>query len=216
VDLGFLRALYEHRQGEHPGYVSVYLDVSPGTESAATEVALRWRSARGRLAAAGADEATLDATERAVTERAAGARGRAVFATGGAVRLSGTVAEPPASEISRWGPLPHVVPWLEQRPPRVAHVRVAADRKGGRVLAVPSDREAGAPSVAGEEWPVHKVSAGGPAEARLQRSAEELPAAHQDHPRRPVQRGRPGVHRPLPSAEALGPRARRGGLTGAA
>ena len=149
MDLGFLRALYEHRQGEHPGYVSVYLDVSPGTESAATEVALRWRSARGRLAAAGADEATLDATERAVTERAAGARGRAVFATGGAVRLSGTVAEPPASEISRWGPLPHVVPWLEQRPPRVAHVRVAADRKGGRVLAVPSDREAGATSVAG-------------------------------------------------------------------
>ena len=183
MNLGFLRALYENQQDEPQrpmsrpmstsGYVSVYLDVSPGTESAATEVALRWRAARERLAAAGADEATLDATEQAVTERVHSARGRAVFATGGSVRLSGSMPEPPAREISSLAPLPHVVPLLAQRPPRLAHVRVAADRRGGRVLAIPSDGAVGATDVTSEQWPVHKVSTGGWAEARLQRSAEE-------------------------------------------
>jgi len=168
VNLGFLRALYENQQDEPQrpmsrpmstsGYVSVYLDVSPGTESAATEVALRWRAARERLAAAGADEATLDATEQAVTERVHSARARAVFATGGSVRLSGSMPEPPAREISSLAPLPHVVPLLAQRPPRLAHVRVAADRRGGRVLAIPSDGAVGATDITGEQRPVHKVS----------------------------------------------------------
>jgi Bacterial archaeo-eukaryotic release factor family 2 len=187
VDLGFLRPLYEN-QSRWPGdgYVSVYLDTSP-TENAANEVWLRWRSARERLAAAGADEATLDAAQQGATERSPG-KGRAVFAGGGALRFIGIMPQPPSAEISSYTPLPHVVPWLAQRPPRLSHVRVAADRSGGRVLAVPGaagsgpvttpDEETataaiGVTEVAGDSWPVHKVSSGGWSQPRLQRSAEE-------------------------------------------
>jgi hypothetical protein len=60
MDLGFVRPLYEDPLEFGTGYASVYLDTTPSTEGAATEVALRWRSARDRLAAAGADDGTLD------------------------------------------------------------------------------------------------------------------------------------------------------------
>jgi Bacterial archaeo-eukaryotic release factor family 2 len=184
VDLHFLQGLYDNPQGD--GYVSVYLDTTP-TENAAEEISLRWRAARERLAAGGADKATLDAAQLAATERARG-RGRAVFARGGAVRLIGIQPEPPAREISTYAPLPHVVPWLAQRPPRIAHVRVAADREGGRVLAVSGVGVAGLPAaddagaaigavglteVTGESWPVHKARGGGWSEPRFERSAEE-------------------------------------------
>jgi len=193
VDLGFLRALYEN-PGDEPGdgYVSVYLDTSPETESAATEVGLRWRSAHEQLAAAGADEATLAAAARAVTLRTHPTRARVVFARGGAVRLTGILPVPPApGEISSYAPLPRVVPWLAQRPPRFAHVRVAADRAGGRVLAVSGAGVAGSGLAAAGEtdnadtetvglggrrrvvWPVHKAAVGGWSQPRLQRSTEE-------------------------------------------
>jgi hypothetical protein len=195
VDLGFLRSLYENPRDEPgDGYVSVYLDTSPATEAAATEVGLRWRAAREQLAAAGADEATLAAAGRVVTQRTHPFRARVVFARAGAVRLSGILLDPPAlGEISSYAPLPNVVPWLAQRPPRFAHVRVAADRAGGRVLAVSGAGAAGSglaatgetgdidtttemvglTEVAGESWPVHKASVGGWSQPRLQRSTEE-------------------------------------------
>jgi len=183
VDLGFLRALYENPRDESgDGYVSVYLDTSPATVSAAQEVALRWQAAREQLAAAGADEATVAAAGRAATERTHVARARVVFARRGAVRLNGILVVPPApGEISSYGPLPRVVPWLAQRPPRYAHVRVAADREGGQVLAVSATGETGdadtemvgLTEVAGESWPVHKPAVGGWSQPRFQRSAEE-------------------------------------------
>jgi hypothetical protein len=69
MDLGFVRALYEDPLDLDTGYASVYLDTTPSTEGAATEVALRWLSARDRLVAAGADDATLNAMQQAVTDR---------------------------------------------------------------------------------------------------------------------------------------------------
>jgi hypothetical protein len=168
MDLRFLRTLYEN-PGD--GYVSVYLDTTP-SESAATEIGLRWRSARERLTVAGADDATLDAAAPAVTEQAPGG-GRTVFASGGAVRLSDTLPRPPLRELASYAPLPHVMPWLAQRPPHVPHVRVTAGRAGGQVVAVSGAGTSGAAAVRGQSWPVHKVSSGGWAEQRLQRSAEE-------------------------------------------
>jgi len=184
VDLHFLRGLYDNPQGD--GYVSVYLDTSP-TDNAAEEISLRWQAAREQLARDGADAATLDAAQLAATERAPGS-GRAVFARGGAVRLIGIQPEPPAREMSSYAPLPHVVPWLAQRPPRISHVRVAADREGGRVLAVsgvgveglPAADDAGSAigavgltEVTGESWPVHIARGGGWSHPRFVRSTEE-------------------------------------------
>jgi hypothetical protein len=183
MDLGFLRPLYENPPDwPASGYVSVYLDTTP-KENAPNEVALRLRAAREALAAAGADQATLDAVLAANLDHVP-ARSHALFAAGGAVRLHGIMPEsPPLGESSSYTPLPHVVPWLAQRPPRLPHVRVAANREGGQVLAVPGawpetqgDLEtamAGLTEVVGESWPVHKPAGGGWSQPRFQRSAEE-------------------------------------------
>jgi hypothetical protein len=171
MDLGFLKSLYENPPGD--GYVSVYLDTTPSTASAAAELALRWRSVRERVAAAGAGDATLDAVADALSSRAHEAEGQAVFGAGGAVRLRAELPHPPRREISAFAPLPRVMPLLAQLPPRVPHVRISAERSGGTVITVPAT---GAPSredIRGKSWPVHKVSAWGWSEQRLQRSAEE-------------------------------------------
>jgi hypothetical protein len=183
VDLGFLRPLYENPPDwPASGYVSVYLDTTP-KENAPNEVALRLRAAREALAAAGADRATLDAVLAANLDHVP-ARSHALFAAGGSVRLHGIMPESPSlGESSSYTPLPHVVPWLAQRPPRLPHVRVSANREGGQVLAVPGawpetqgDLETamlGLTEVTGESWPVHKPSGGGWSQPRFQRSAEE-------------------------------------------
>jgi release factor family 2 len=183
VHLGFLRPLYENPPGwPASGYVSVYLDTTP-KENAPNEVALRLRAAREALAAAGADQATLDAVLAANLDHVP-ARSHALFAAGGRVRLHGIMPEsPPLGESSGYAPLPHVVPWLAQRPPRLPHVRVSASREGGQVLAVPgawpetqADLETamiGLTEVSGESWPVHKAAGGGWSQPRFQRSAEE-------------------------------------------
>lgn len=183
MDLGFLRPLYEYPPDwPASGYVSVYLDTTP-KENAPNEVALRLRAAREALAAAGADQATLDAVLAANLDHVP-ARSHALFAAGGTVRLHGIMPESPSQgESSSYTPLPHVVPWLAQRPPRLPHVRVAANREGGQVLAVPGawpetqgDLETamiGLTEVVGESWPVHKPAGGGWSQPRFQRSAEE-------------------------------------------
>jgi hypothetical protein len=183
VDLGFLRPLYENPPDwPASGYVSVYLDTTP-KENAPNEVALRLRAAREALAAAGADQATLGAVLAANLDHVP-ARSHALFAAGGSVRLHGIMPESPSlGESSSYTPLPHVVPWLAQRPPRLPHVRVSANREGGQVLAVPGawpetqgDLETamlGLTEVTGESWPVHKPSGGGWSQPRFQRSAEE-------------------------------------------
>ena len=185
MHLDFIRTLYESSTAEFgTKYVSVYLDVTPTTESAATEVELRWRAARERLAAAGADDATLEAVDAAATGREHGIRGRVIFAQSGAVRLAGTLPWPPSQQIVSLAALPYVMPWLAQLPVRVPHVRVAATRVGGQVVAVPdvdpvtgagaSDRTT---TVEGESWPVHKARGGGWSQQRFQRSVEETWAA---------------------------------------
>jgi hypothetical protein len=176
MDLAFLRSLYGDAAGAgEAGYVSVYLDTTPADGSARAELALRWRDARGALAADGADEATLDVIGDAVTAREHGTGGHAAFARAGRLLLSRPLPEPPRQEISRYAPLPHVMPLLAQQPPDVPHVRIAASHAGGQVLAFTvSAAPAEVSDVRGEDWPVHKVRTGGEwAQAHLQRSVEE-------------------------------------------
>lgn len=174
MDLGFLRALYDTPPSPPgDGYVSLYLDnTMPPTGKVAAEAELRWQSARERLAADGADDATLAAVQQAVTGDTHVGGGQAVFASAGNVRLNSELWEAPPRELASYTPLPHVVPWLAQRPARLPHVRIAATRTGGQVAGV-SDEAIAAADVDGESWPVHKPHAGGWSMARFQRSAEE-------------------------------------------
>lgn len=130
MNLDFLRPLYDTPEGDGR-YVSVYLPASRASQSAASEIPLRWRAARERLAAEGADQATLDAIQEALTDPAQRAPGRALFGRRGSVRLNDCLPEPPRQEISRYSPLPRAMPLLAQRAPRLAHVRVAVDAGQG-------------------------------------------------------------------------------------
>jgi hypothetical protein len=97
MDLEFLRPLYEHVGG----YVSVYLDTSPDAEDATRAVDLRWRSARERLASAGADDTTLNALAAVLTGAGRAAAGRAAFGRDGEVLLTEPLPHPPRREIAR-------------------------------------------------------------------------------------------------------------------
>ncbi len=169
MKLGFLRPLYE----QTGGWVSAYLDTSRAHENAPGEVALRWRAARDRLAAAGADAATLAAAGELMTGPDLAAPGRAVFARAGEAVFTAALPAPPRREIARVGPLPHLMPLLAQQPPQPAHLRVAATLGGGDILAVTGADTAWLQRAGRREWPVHKTSTGGWSQARHQRSTEE-------------------------------------------
>lgn len=151
-----MRPLYNH----YGDYASVYLDVSRAAEDAAKAIELRWRSARERLAQAGADETTLAATAGLVTDAAHAAPGIAVFARKGEVAMSARLRTAPRHEIAAFAPIPHALPLLAQRPPRVPHLRVTAGLTGGDILAI-----TGTGRVLDERrvhggWPRHKSSEG--------------------------------------------------------
>jgi hypothetical protein len=170
VDLGFLRRLYDG-MGD---YVSVYLDtdrIHEGNNSEATQI--RWDDARRELAAAGADELSLDAVAEFVGDRDEVAPGRAMFARRGAIVFTGALDAPPRREIARLAPLPHLMPLLAQHRPPIPHVRVSATRTGGEVVAIGGSGDVWRDWMSGRQWPVHKVKVGGWSQDKLQRRAEE-------------------------------------------
>ena len=169
MDLDFLRPLYDGTGG----YVSVYLDTSRDHENAAHEIEVRWADARERLASAGADAATLDVLGAAFADPEGGTPGRAAFGRGGRVLLTEGLPAVPRREIARLAPLPHVMPLLAQRAPRVPHLRVTARHDGGEVVTVSAAGTSAEEEVIGTGWPVHKVSSGGWSQLRYQRSTEE-------------------------------------------
>ena len=175
MDLEFLRPLYDEQlhDARTGHYVSVYLDTSRDHQNALREIEVRWQDARERLAAAGADEPTLDAAAAAVGDARRTAPGLAVFARGGHVLLAEGLPRPPRREIARLSLLPHVMPLLVQRSPHVPYLRVSARRDGGDIAAVGAAGAEHDAEVTGSGWPVHKSSAGGWSQLRYQRSTEE-------------------------------------------
>lgn len=169
MNLEFLRSVYK-QNGE---YVSVYLDTDRAHENAAEAIGLRWRAVREELAAAGASPASLEAAAEAISDPGEAARGRAVFASDGAVTFTGALDAPPRRQIARLAPLPHLMPLLAQHRPLVPHVRVSATREGGEIVAIGGAGERWRDWIAGRAWPVHKTSVGGWSQDRYQRSVEE-------------------------------------------
>src|SRR5438874_13742305 len=121
---------------EHDGpFATAYLDATRATESGAEEVRLRWQALRAELAAAGAAEPTLAALDEAVAaDRTPGEHGRVLVGAGGDTVLSAALPRAPIRSQARWAPLPHLMPYLAQLGPRIAHVVVVADRAGADVF----------------------------------------------------------------------------------
>jgi hypothetical protein len=172
VDLRFL-----HELTQQPGpFATVYLDASHDTDDAEHAIALRWAEARDRLAAQGADAATLGALEAALTDSppAVGRAGRVLVGRGGEVVLDRSLPEPPARPAAHWGPLPDLLPVLVDQPEPVTAVVVRVDETGGEILvAGPDARPVVAEQVEGGEHPVHKVRGGGWSHLAMQERVEE-------------------------------------------
>lgn len=187
MDLNFLRPLYEA-----PGPIaSVHLDTTRDTEDAEKKIELRWRALRERLAGDGADEATLDALE----ERAGGVRGvpgpqgEALFAARGRVLAVHTMARPPARDHATWLPVPDPLDLVVDRDHQLPCVVVAIDREGADVDAYEA---AGHDPVSersfnGTTLHIQKVNAGGFAESRYHRHAENVWNDNAEHAAREVE-----------------------------
>jgi Bacterial archaeo-eukaryotic release factor family 2 len=170
VNLDFLRPLYD----EIGDYVSVYLDTDRVHEiNAAEAIGIRWKDAREHLAEAGANRASLDAVAQVFGDRDDAAPGRAAFARNGNVTFTGALNGPPRREIARLAALPHLMPLVAQHPPPIPHVRVAATRTGGEIVAIGGAGESWRDWVAGRQWPVHKTKVGRWSQDHIQRHAEE-------------------------------------------
>lgn len=173
MDTGDLRRVLDH-QGP---FATAHLDDTHDSENARHERELRWRAARGQLAAAGADEATLTALDRAVADAPppAGRAGRLLVGAGGEVLLDRTLPGPPPTPLTRVGALPYLLPLVELDAGTVPYVAALVDRIGADVHAVDAwGREVTSASTEGEDHPVHKTRGGGWAHLRIQHHVEEV------------------------------------------
>lgn len=175
TDLSFLRPVFDA-----PGpFATAHIDVSRTTESAAREVALRWRAVREDLLAAGGAEAVLAHLDPvlAAVPHAPGAAYRLVVANASGVLLDDVLPGPAGRpEGGSWGPLPDVAPLLVHRAGGVPYVLVVTDRLGAEievhhvVPGPPPETE----TVQGERLHVTKVAAGDWAHTQFQRRSENL------------------------------------------
>ncbi|SFT78020.1 hypothetical protein SAMN04487904_10846 [Actinopolyspora lacussalsi subsp. righensis] len=163
MKLAYLQHLYQHR----PPFVTVYLDTSADAEDARKAIELRWRSARERLSELGADDADLDAVERAVGSHSwrVGERGQVLVAAGGRVVFDDELPRPPTEfsddELARVGPLPHLMPYLRLRSARIPHLLALVDHTGGDIHVIDAGRHSGGTTVQGDGSPVHKSHSAG-------------------------------------------------------
>ncbi|KAB2339161.1 baeRF2 domain-containing protein [Actinomadura rudentiformis] len=173
MDLSFLKSLYDR-----PGpYASVYADLTRTTEEAPKAPELRWRALRETLHTQGTPEDTLRAIDQTVQEELAEKRseGLVVFAAAGEVAHLTRLPGPPANELARVSPLPHVLPLLAERGERFSYLLVTVDRRGGEICCVAPDGTRTTTHVEGdEEYPIRKVKAGDWNQSRFQRAAENV------------------------------------------
>jgi hypothetical protein len=170
VRLTFLRPLYE----DTGWFASVYLETRRASPDAGKKtVPVRWRDSREELSRDGADAATLDALQAALTGPGPASPGAAAFGRSGTVPFVAELRAPPLRELARWAPLPHLMPLLVQSPPQPPHLLVSANRAGGEVLAVHTPDDVVKETVEGTGWPVHRTKVGGWSQLEHQRATEE-------------------------------------------
>ncbi|GAA2758824.1 Vms1/Ankzf1 family peptidyl-tRNA hydrolase [Actinopolymorpha rutila] len=170
---------------ERPGpIVTAYLEPGAVDANSETSVDLRWRAVAEQLLADGADEQTVEAAGKAVTEQPPGrtaVEGIVVVAASGEVLFTDSLHGPVGGDHVSWAPLPHLA----------AYVRANADTRRYGVVVVDSSGAdfvvRGAPAgghgegghgdghteVRGEQRPLNKVRGGALSNRRMQNAVEE-------------------------------------------
>ena len=156
-------------------FVTVHVESESAVEQAQDKYELVWRDVLTQLAEQGVDERTRLAVAAAKGAHDEGAS-RLVVATpaDGTVRLAVSLASPPRRPVVDVGPLPHLLPLVDDITTQVPHVVVIADRTGADVSA--SSATTGRPDeevvVKGHAPDIRKVPVGGWSQHRYQQRAE--------------------------------------------
>jgi Bacterial archaeo-eukaryotic release factor family 2 len=161
--LSALRSLYDR-----PGpWTSVYVDGSKNRDDVREELRLRLRPAPPPVREAVVEALRVDHTP--------GTHGFAALLDSAELVVAEPLPHPPPVPMVETGPMPRVVPMLEQRGEEVSWLRVVVDRTGGAIEAASAGRSPRIIEVEGhEDFPLHKPKAGGWSAPRYQRAAEVM------------------------------------------
>jgi hypothetical protein len=162
---------------EHADPVAwLYLGLQPPYPimDAEEDLELRWRSAATRLAAQGADDATLAAIGRELARLGPRPSEVAVFAAGGQILLVQPIPGDTRFDRAGYGRPPTVVPLLGWRQRHPAYVLAVTDRTGADVTAVARGCVHGTTwRVVGPDDEIERNAPGGWSQPRYQRRAED-------------------------------------------
>jgi len=155
-------------------FVTVHVDAQSAVEQAEDRYDLQWKNVLRELADKGVDGATREAVSAARGRHADGASRLVIATTADAtVRLAVSLGTPPRRQVVDVGPLPHLLPLVDDVTTQVAHVVVLADRTGADVSAYYDDAHtAGQVTVTGHAPDIRKVMVGGWSHLRYQHRAE--------------------------------------------
>lgn len=171
MDLGFLAPVY----AVSGPFATAYLDTTSAVEGAAARIAARWRARREELAAAGADDATLDAMAEAAGRDHGDGEAQVLVGAGGRLLLDVRLPDQPRRETASWGPLPDVLPMVSALADVVPYVLVVADRAGADITAYGDHGDTAAERhVQGGTFDIRKVKPGDWAAKKYQQRAENL------------------------------------------
>jgi Bacterial archaeo-eukaryotic release factor family 2 len=157
-------------------FLSLYLTTSGDVENAGQRVELRWKNTRSELLDEGVPERLLEAIDPLVEGSQTAGATLVVIASIDGILWSGNLAAPPPREvISRWAPLPYVVPLLAHLQSLVPHVAVLASRAAAELVARTAELGGDQQQVAVEgERPPHlsRTKPGGWSQPRYQHRSE--------------------------------------------
>lgn len=163
--------LAELVQGTGP-FATVYLTTESEIDNAAQRSEQRWKTLRGQLADVGIVEEILAEIDPLVPDAHLEGNCLAVVADLQGVRHVEHLAEAPPQDTCTLGPVPSLVPLIEDRQTRIPHVVVLADRTGADIALVRRGQPDVEREVQGDDHPIRKPSAGGWSMRRFQQRAE--------------------------------------------
>jgi hypothetical protein len=165
--------------------VTAYLEPGVADANAETSVELRWRALAEQLVADGADEPTVEAAGKAVTDPPPGrtaAEGMVVVAAGGGVVFTDSLHGAVGGDHASWAALPHLAAYVRANADTRRYGVVVVDSAGADfvVRGAPASGhgegghgDEGHAQVRGDQRPLHKVRGGALSNRRMQNSVEE-------------------------------------------